>query len=254
MFEEVNNQAAPVSASQPNSEPVATPTPAPAPISVGATVSPAEPAVQDIFANVETNTPSSPINSQPFGRPAMPAGVPANSQGVGQPVAKSGGLAKLILISLAILVVAGGGALAYLQYFKKTGPEIITPEPIVNQSSLLATSTEATAETAVVTSTEATSTEVATSTGEATSELGVVESGVAAEPTTTVTTDQPVEAVVAEDSSTTLDSDQDGLTDAEELNVYQTNPLKADTDGDGYLDGNEVKGGYNPLGEGKLTK
>lgn len=43
-----------------------------------------------------------------------------------------------------------------------------------------------------------------------------------------------------------LDSDQDGLTDEEER-VFGTDPLNADTDGDGYSDGAEVKSGYNPL-------
>lgn len=57
--------------------------------------------------------------------------------------------------------------------------------------------------------------------------------------------------VAADESSTTtnnvlLDSDQDGLTDAEEK-LYGTDPQKADTDGDGYSDGAEVKAGYDPL-------
>lgn len=57
--------------------------------------------------------------------------------------------------------------------------------------------------------------------------------------------------VVAQEKSNTqnnvfLDSDQDGLTDAEEK-TYGTNPYKADTDGDGYSDGAEVKSGYDPL-------
>ncbi|MBU4216298.1 hypothetical protein L6270_02710 [Candidatus Parcubacteria bacterium] len=51
----------------------------------------------------------------------------------------------------------------------------------------------------------------------------------------------------------TIDSDQDGLTDAEEAK-YGTDPLNSDSDGDTYLDGAEVKGGYNPLGAGKLVK
>ena len=38
-----------------------------------------------------------------------------------------------------------------------------------------------------------------------------------------------------------LDSDGDGLTDWEELNVYHTDPNNPDTDGDGLLDGEEVK-------------
>jgi|WetSurMetagenome_2_1015567.scaffolds.fasta_scaffold180412_1 hypothetical protein len=56
--------------------------------------------------------------------------------------------------------------------------------------------------------------------------------------------------VAQEQNSTTnnvfLDSDQDGLTDAEEK-TYGTDPRKADTDGDGYSDGAEVRSGYDPL-------
>lgn len=50
------------------------------------------------------------------------------------------------------------------------------------------------------------------------------------------------------------DTDGDGLTDYEEVVFWKTNPLKVDTDGDGFGDGKEVKAGYNPLGQGKLTK
>lgn len=46
----------------------------------------------------------------------------------------------------------------------------------------------------------------------------------------------------------TADSDNDGLTDYEELVKYKTDPNKVDTDGDGYYDGLEVENGYNPNG------
>lgn len=49
-----------------------------------------------------------------------------------------------------------------------------------------------------------------------------------------------------------IDSDNDGLTDYEEVKIYKTNPLNPDTDGDKYLDGDEVRHGYNPNGPGKL--
>ncbi len=48
-----------------------------------------------------------------------------------------------------------------------------------------------------------------------------------------------------------LDSDQDGLTNQEEI-LYGTNAGSADTDLDGYKDGQEVLAFYNPNGQGKL--
>ncbi|HTW96996.1 MAG TPA: thrombospondin type 3 repeat-containing protein, partial [Candidatus Methylomirabilis sp.] len=45
-----------------------------------------------------------------------------------------------------------------------------------------------------------------------------------------------------------LDSDNDGLSDAEEAKLG-TNLNNPDTDGDGYLDGSEVINGFNPLGK-----
>ena len=43
------------------------------------------------------------------------------------------------------------------------------------------------------------------------------------------------------------DTDGDGLNDGDEVNKYHTNPLLADTDGDGIPDGVEVTTGTNPL-------
>ncbi|MBW6441276.1 hypothetical protein K0B03_04610, partial [Patescibacteria group bacterium] len=48
------------------------------------------------------------------------------------------------------------------------------------------------------------------------------------------------------------DTDDDGLSDFLEIRNWKTNPLLADTDGDGYFDGQEVEGGYDPLGPGQL--
>lgn len=44
------------------------------------------------------------------------------------------------------------------------------------------------------------------------------------------------------------DTDNDGLSDFEEIDKYKTNPLSNDTDEDGYSDGDEVREGYNPNG------
>ncbi len=43
------------------------------------------------------------------------------------------------------------------------------------------------------------------------------------------------------------DTDEDGLLDGEEVNLYLTQPLNPDTDGDGMLDGDEVAQGSDPL-------
>jgi len=49
-----------------------------------------------------------------------------------------------------------------------------------------------------------------------------------------------------------LDTDGDGLSDHDELNVYFTNHQSNDTDGDGFADGSEIAGGYSPrYGQGK---
>ena len=48
------------------------------------------------------------------------------------------------------------------------------------------------------------------------------------------------------------DTDDDGLTDKEELNIWKTDPLDVDTDDDTFSDGDEVRHGYNPLGDGRL--
>jgi len=49
-----------------------------------------------------------------------------------------------------------------------------------------------------------------------------------------------------------LDTDRDGLTDKQEETTWKTDPNNPDTDGDGFLDGEEAKKGYNPNGEGKI--
>lgn len=48
------------------------------------------------------------------------------------------------------------------------------------------------------------------------------------------------------------DTDHDGLGDYQEVYVYGTDPLNPDTDGDGISDGDAVKMGRNPKGPGRL--
>ena len=50
-----------------------------------------------------------------------------------------------------------------------------------------------------------------------------------------------------------VDTDDDGLRDYEEKIIYKTNPLKQDTDSDGYFDGDEVRDGFDPNDNGELN-
>ncbi|MCG3252358.1 MAG: hypothetical protein KAX09_00800 [Candidatus Heimdallarchaeota archaeon] len=43
-----------------------------------------------------------------------------------------------------------------------------------------------------------------------------------------------------------IDKDNDDLADYLELEIYGTDPLNPDSDGDGFLDGDEIKEGTNP--------
>jgi hypothetical protein len=53
-----------------------------------------------------------------------------------------------------------------------------------------------------------------------------------------------------------VDSDHDGLSDADEINIWHTDPHDPDTDHDGFSDGLEVQNGYDPLrgGGAKLPR
>lgn len=53
-------------------------------------------------------------------------------------------------------------------------------------------------------------------------------------------------SVTAQSQSMYMDTDGDGLTDRDEINVYNTHPALFDTDGDGLGDGTEIKLGTDP--------
>ncbi len=63
-------------------------------------------------------------------------------------------------------------------------------------------------------------------------------------------TDQ--EEIILGTSINLADTDRDGLNDFDEVRVYLTDPNNPDTDGDSFLDGEEVTHGYDPKGPGKL--
>ena len=59
-------------------------------------------------------------------------------------------------------------------------------------------------------------------------------------------TNQEKLVVISSLNSLVIDTDADGLRDYDEVEIYKTDPLNSDSDGDGYTDGEEVKGGFNP--------
>lgn len=72
----------------------------------------------------------------------------------------------------------------------------------------------------------------------------------ATEPAVTeeIVTEEPAtEEVVTEEPAAVVDTDEDGLTDDDEVNVFGTDPEVFDTDGDGVGDGDEVEAGTDPL-------
>ncbi len=56
----------------------------------------------------------------------------------------------------------------------------------------------------------------------------------------------PSRAIAQVASGSTQDSDSDGLSDLDELNIYHTDPNHPDTDQDGFLDGSEIKYNFDP--------
>lgn len=48
------------------------------------------------------------------------------------------------------------------------------------------------------------------------------------------------------------DTDGDGINDAQEVMLWNTDPTNPDTDGDSFLDGFEILNRYNPKGDGLL--
>jgi flagellar biosynthesis/type III secretory pathway M-ring protein FliF/YscJ len=64
--------------------------------------------------------------------------------------------------------------------------------------------------------------------------------------------DDTIAPWAAGDANLNMDIDDDYLLGYEEIEIYGTDPNNPDSDGDGFLDGEEVMKGYNPLGAGKL--
>lgn len=151
---------------------------------------------------------------------------------------KSGGLKMILMIVGIILVLVFSGYLLYMSFFQPAAPiveqSVVKPEPTPEPESEPEIEPEPEPE--------------FESELESIKELQP-ESELEIELATKSVTVEVIEPLVVKslDNLTSLDTDKDGLTDAEEL-LLGTDMNNPDSDGDIYLDGQEVISLYNPLG------
>lgn len=217
-------------------------------------------AVDDIFAETDKAAASAAATNS-SAQPAMPkavGGAEISTQKIGlaatDELAESGAdkkskdrMFKIIIIIIAIVVLGLGGYLVYSKFLAapvamEPGTPVTTGTPKPADTATPTPSAGSVVE--PVGSTAATST-LDTSGTPATSSAIVVPT-----PTAPIDSDSDglsdAEEIAIGTNINIIDTDNDGLSDYEEVNIYKSNPLSADTDGDGYLDGDEVKSGYDP--------
>ncbi|MFZ4631969.1 MAG: thrombospondin type 3 repeat-containing protein [Patescibacteria group bacterium] len=221
-------------------------------------------AVDDIFAETDkTNQNSMPsdIETHRVGLANNGSVAPLVSNTLSENMVETQGGKKnylrIVIIVVIVIAILGGAYFTYSQFFAPSTQEIIaTTTPKVEKKAVespLAPKTEDTGFVPVIP--EADQTPAVEST---TSETDII-------PNTDVPTTEDIntpsvdlavdsdsdgltdaEEKIAGTNSNVIDTDNDGLSDYEEVKIYLTNSLAADTDGDSYLDGAEVKGGYDP--------
>jgi len=241
-----------------------------------------QPAVDDIFAETEKTTEGASTNSSATnsGIETRRVGLAA-SDGTDEEMtsnAASNKWFKISLIAIITAIVILSGYLVYSKFFKANTD--INPSEANLQNSSSKDNTAVTPASDLVTPivnnddsfvTPANGNSIASSAPEIIPEIPGVNSPAttslvtpsagevsAANPDSQVDSDSDgltdVEEKIAGSNINIIDTDNDGLSDYEEVKIYQTNPLSADTDGDTFPDGGEVKSGYNPNGAGKLVK
>lgn len=218
-------------------------------------------AVDDIFAETENNAaPSAPGSAN---IEAQPAGLSAQSfddNGTGE---KHQSKIKFILILiLSALILGAAGYLVYSKFMRPTeevasindnnyqepeAPVVSSEEPAATDSGVVVPVSE-TDESAATTTEANTATETPLASSTTTVETPVATAPVDSDGDSLT----DIEEQALGTSANLIDTDFDGLSDYEEVQVYSTNPLNPDSDGDTFTDGDEIKNGYNPKGDGKL--
>lgn len=236
------------------------------------------PPVDDIFADTDKTAEANKFSGYYANTGVAPTPTEVDAQKVGLsaseplPVSSKGKILKVALIALLIILLISLGYLVYAKFLSgqvveeeiekidsvatktvevinptptTTEPEIVVP---VSEEIVVSTSTPLTTTTPPVANLADTDSDGLTD-----EEEGVLGTDINMKDTDDDGLSDYDEVKIYNTNADKIDSDADGLSDYEEVKIYQTDPLKADTDGDTYTDGGEVKGGYNPLGEGKLT-
>lgn len=225
--------------------------------------------IDDIFAETDkpNNNPASNANNIETHRvglasnPAAPvAGAPlissdADDQKQKLPLFKI----SAIIIVAAILILSG--YLVYSKFFK-AAPAAVVNTPIAAPAKTQNTNVAPVSQTAPAITPASDQNVVSPSSSLETQNQTASTTGLASGASSTPAVDSKLdsdhdgltdaEEAIYGTNPLVADTDGDGLTDYEEVKIYHTNPLVADTDGDGYPDGVEVKGGFNPNGPGKM--
>lgn len=219
-----------------------------------------KPAVDDIFAETDKPAMGAPaVSSQRPEIEAQRVGLTSSGKNYIEEEAnnspKNDRWFKLGVIFIVVVIVA---LLAYLAYSKLVKPksETVLEQPVVpaaKQAPVMTPFSEPEAE-----SGQSTTTTVETPGLEIPAIPGVNAPATSAPEVVLPPVDSDVDGLTDDEEATAgtniniIDTDGDGLSDYEEVKIYQTNPLNADSDGDTYPDGAEVRNGYNPNGSGKL--
>lgn len=221
--------------------------------------------LEDIFANDTVTTGLNPPDRQkPDVLKPIPPGVKDHSELV-EDGHKNQKLFILLLLFLLTALLVIGGYWLYGKFLAK--PSTISPRTVEKAEEIggFGESNDITEPQEVITEPEKNENkEEDTASESAENEAEAVENEIGPEeldqPTSSyiysIDTDRDglsdeEEALLGTDINK-MDTDADNLYDREEVKIYNTDPLNPDSDSDGYLDGDEVKANYNPLGEGVL--
>jgi hypothetical protein len=219
---------------------------------------------EDIFAGTEpakqeTLRPGGGLSPTVPGMPGAPSAVGATAEEQGEASGSKKKIFLIIMAAILIVILGVGGYLAWQQF---------TPKPAANTNANANVNVTETPEVPIETNLNVPAEVPAVNiTPQPLCGNGLCETG---EDSTVCPADCPIpppppagldtdgdgltdaeEAVLGTDPAQ-ADTDADGLADKEETQTYGTDPLNPDTDGDGYKDGDEVRNGYNPNGPGKL--